>query len=229
MSLLSLLFPGRCLECGRFGQYFCPDCKKAIKVQENQICPVCRRQAIFGQTHFRCRRKTRPEGLTSVFAYRGIIKQAIQKLKYRRLTDLVEELIGLTMPELEPHLKLKFFLSDLVLVPVPLYPLRYRRRGFNQAELLGKELAKKLNWGFEPDALRRVKFTQPQAKLKGQERQANVKDAFEFGSMSSGFSLPATNFVIFDDVWTTGSTVKECVRVLKKAGAKKVWGLTLAR
>ncbi len=216
--LLDFLFPRRCLGCGQWGNYFCQKCVKKVRLVENQVCPVCQRPAVEGKTHPRCQTKYSLDGLTSVFIYEGMIKQAVGKLKYKFITDLAEELIGLV-----PKQKLQ----ARVLIPVPLHSRRQRWRGFNQAELLGKMLAERYGGEMKADILERHKHTKPQVDLKGKERKKNIQGAFRIRSKAK-FEKQA-KFLIFDDVWTTGSTMRECGQVLKRGGAKEAWGLTLAR
>jgi len=218
--LLDFLFPRRCLGCGQWGQYFCKNCIKRLKQIEKQICPVCQRPAINGKTHPRCQTKYSLDGLVSIFAYEGIIKQAIGKLKYKFITDLAEELIRLTSKHMS-------YPKSSILIPVPLHSRRQRWRGFNQAELLGKILAEKFNWQVRTDILVRHKHTKPQVDLKGKERKNNIRGAFKITPKAKIKNLKKV--WLFDDVWTTGSTLRECGQVLKRAGVRKVWGLTLAR
>ncbi|KPJ70345.1 hypothetical protein AMJ51_02210 [Microgenomates bacterium DG_75] len=225
LMLLDFLFPRRCLGCGQWGQYFCEKCINTLKQIEKQICPVCKKPAIGGKTHPRCQTKYSLDGLTSIFIYEGIIKEAIGKLKYKFITDLAEELIDLALPNIKSS---TIYHKSAILIPVPLHPRRQRWRGFNQAELLGKMLADKFGWQVQTDILRRHKHTKPQIKLKGRERRKNIRGAFEINP-NPKFKIINLKFIIFDDVWTTGSTLRECGQVLKRAGAKGVWGLTLAR
>lgn len=106
---------------------------------------------------------------------------------------------------------------------VPMRPKDERRRGFNQAELLGRELGRL--WNIPTvRALEKIKETEPQASLKGAKRLANLHGAFGLANSS----LCAT-ILIVDDVYTTGATLEECSRVLKAGGYERVYGLTLAR
>jgi len=234
MSFTDLLFPRQCLGCGREGGYFCSACQKQIKTLGFQICPVCEKPAINGLTHPRCQTRYTPDGLTSIFPYEGIIKTAISKLKYKFITDLAKELVGSMVRTIELDLlvqfkSLKWFFMDhkSILIPIPLYWRRENWRGFNQSELLGKRLADHFHWQLRTDILIRQKHAQPQVKLKGDERQQNIHGAFKISPNIQIFQYP--NIVIFDDVWTTGSTLNEAAETLKKAGAKRVWGLTICR
>ena len=219
--LLDLFFPKRCLGCDTWGSYFCPQCLKKIRPFKNQICPVCQKLSFFGKTHPGCQTKFSLDGLVSIFPYKKEIKRAIIKLKYKLVTDLARELIEISSSNL--HFPLK---GKLTIVPIPLHPRRERERGFNQAALLGELLAKKQGWKTENKLLKRVVHTPPQVSLKGKQREVNIKGVFELNQELGQKNL---NLVIFDDVWTTGSTLKESGRILKKVGFKKIWGLTLAR
>ncbi len=228
--ILDFLFPKSCLGCHRSGTYFCQDCTRAL-TQKELICPVCARLSIGGATHPICQRKYSLDGLWSLGAYQGALKAAIQKLKYRHVSDLSATLISLIIDywvKFPPH-----FL-DLVkkdrgvgwtIVPVPLHWSRRNWRGFNQSALLGQLLAKNLDITFS-DCLTRTRPTTPQTKLERSARRQNIKNAFELAV--SGRPL-AESVLLIDDVWTTGSTLRECAYVLKRSGAKQVWALTLAR
>ncbi|MBX7158323.1 MAG: ComF family protein [Verrucomicrobiae bacterium] len=111
------------------------------------------------------------------------------------------------------------------LVPVPLFGRRKRWRGFNQAEILAQELAKSVKlpvW----NCLRRIRETETQTHLDRRERQKNVHNAFR---LAKGYEVRDNDYLMIDDVFTTGSTVNECARVLKEHGARKVDVLTIAR
>lgn len=215
--------------CQKLSEYFCPDCQKRIQAIQDLICPVCQRFSVSGQTHFKCQSEFSLNGLLSLFAYQGPIKEAIKKLKYQFVTDLAEELVELALKTIRKEQKVVWKqLKRGVLVPVPLHPRRQRQRGFNQAELLGKVLAEKLSWSVETDFLIRQKHTPSQASLKSRDRQENIKGAFKIRPYSEP-KIQNSKLILFDDVWTTGSTLKEAASVLKKNGARQVWGLTLAR
>jgi len=228
---LDFLFPRRCLGCGKVGSYFCSDCLNLVLLKNDQICPICGKASLGGTTHQFCHRPLGLDGLTSIFTYKGMIAKAIKKLKYKFVRDLAEELIELFLSFCGEEKLFSDFccLPNVVLVPIPLHPRRLRWRGFNQAELLGELIAKNLGIKFVPDLLIRVKNTEPQVKLDKDQRQINIRRAFALNKNSQFDNLEICNFVLFDDVWTTGATLKEAGKVLKRNGAKKVWGLTIAR
>jgi competence protein ComFC len=226
MTLLDLLFPRRCIGCGKVGKYFCRECRLRIKCIEKPICPVCQRPAIDGATHPVCQTKYTLDGLTSFFQYTGIIQKAIKTLKYRFVTDLVSEFINLipfflfNNRAIEP-------LSNAIIIPIPLHSSRLRFRGFNQAEVLGRFLAKRLNIPFKTNILKRIRKTTPQVEMKDRKKRlTNMENVFSVTPNILISQYP--NILLLDDVFTTGATLRSAATVLKRAGAKRVWGLVLA-
>ena len=199
MSWLDLIFPKKCLGCGQGGKYFCDQCRKTIKLN-NQ----------------------RQINATSIFAYSGIIEAAIKALKYQFLTDIKAELNEIMAPALTGAELTDFINLKPSVQPVPLYWRRENWLGFNQAKIIAQIVADKFQLSLS-DYLIRVKETKPQAELKRRERLKNVKGIFKIKNRPKGPVL------VVDDVWTTGATLREAINVLKQAGVKRVWGLTLAR
>jgi ComF family protein len=163
------------------------------------------------------------EGVVSAVAYRGVVKRLVTSFKYR----YVREMAGTLVELLETYTDTEQIGNDAVVVPVPLHPRRERWRGFNQADLLGKAVAEYFGWELAEKALVRRKFTQPQMTLKGEERRKVLVGAFEKGAEIE--KARGKRVVLVDDVWTTGATMRECTKVLRRLGAGEVWGLTLAR
>ena len=230
MSLLDLLFPKTCVGCGKYGGYFCEDCISEIK-QTELVCPFCERQALGGVVHRVCERKYGLDGLWSLGIYEGSLRKAIQKLKYKWVSEIAKELVDITVeywaknsPILLDKIK-KDQGRSWVVTAVPLHPRRQNWRGFNQSELLARMFASKLGLEYQV-MLRRVRNTTPQMKLLSHQRKQNIKNAFEISH-----KLPFSTYkvLLIDDVWTTGSTLKECCYVLKRAGVESVWALTIAR
>lgn len=208
MDLFNFLFPKKCLECGKEGKYICSACIK--KVQPRGL------NVINGMKVY------------SVWKYEGVIRKAIIALKYKYATEIAEELINHLTIQLSNHEH--FFPKNAILVPVPLHWYRKNFRGFNQAEEIGKMLAKKMGWKFIPDLVIRKKFTAPQTELSGPARRRNLKDVFALNpNYLSTDLLIYSSIIVFDDVATTGSTLKEAAKALKGSGAQKIFGLTIAR
>ncbi|MBI2599818.1 ComF family protein [Candidatus Daviesbacteria bacterium] len=229
--LLDTLFPKKCVGCKKEGGYFCQNCIQNIK-QTDLVCPKCDKLAVGGQTHPLCQRRFGLDGLWSLGIYKDSLRLAIQGLKYKGVKDLAKILVGIT---LEYWAKYQPFILDQikkdrgvgwVVIPVPLYWWRGNSRGFNQSSLVGQLVSESLGLAYS-DGLKRIRYTKPQAKLKGKDRHQNIRNAFAPSSNIQISQFP--NILLIDDVWTTGSTIRECCYVLKRAGAKKVWAITLAR
>ena len=200
MDLLNLLFPVSCLECKKPGKYICDTCLSKVRVI-NRFDPL--------------------SNTFSIFNYEGIIRKAIVKIKYNFAYDIAQELANAVVKNMNLDLK------NVILVPIPLHKSRKNWRGFNQSEILGKLIAKNLSWEFNKDLLIRPIEGKNQVGLPQSDRVRNIRGKFAVNNEKAlNFNH---QFVIFDDVVTTGSTLKEAIKVLKKAGAKKVLGLTIAR
>lgn len=231
VSLLDLLFPRKCLSCGKEGSYFCSQCLNYLSLDSQRICPICEKPSIGGHTHTRCLRKDSLDGLTSVFAYKGLIAKAITKLKYKFIFDIAEDLVEVFLSSCGEDIAFGNYCQKEKpnLVPIPLHPHRLRWRGFNQSELLGKIIAENLGLQFIPDLLVRVKNTKPQMELSERERHENIRGAFSLKQQLPNNLITNNSILLFDDVWTSGATIKEAGKILKQNGVKKVWGLTIAR
>jgi ComF family protein len=159
-----------------------------------------------------------------------ILAKLIHYYKYRFVSD-----IGLSLGKiLEKSVLLSSVPLPEMIVPVPLHSRRLRWRGFNQSLLLAQYLGKNLTPGLEipilDKALRRNRYTKPQMEIKNrQKRELNTKDAFGFDKKFDTKKLKGKNIFLIDDIATTGSTLFECAKVLKNKGAKKVYGIVLAR
>ncbi len=207
MGLLDLIFPKKCLECGKSGSYLCVNCLQKVS------------QIGASGKHF------------AAFKYEGVVRKAIIALKYKFVFDIAEELASLFAERIKNS---KLTINNTVLIPVPLHKRRENWRGFNQSEILGRLVAQKLGWGFAPKVVIRLENTIPQAHLGRQERLRNLRGKFAVNESALRSILSEVEglnptFVIFDDVWTTGSTIKEIESVLTKNGIKDVWGMTVAR
>lgn len=225
MSFLDVIFPKRCVGCGRIGRYFCSRCISALPLiaVNEAICPMCGGFAMGGRTHPRCRTRYGLDGLTSFFRYTGVIRRAIKSMKYRLVSDLAHDLVSIVPEQMFRFWELS---SGAIIVPVPLHVTRERDRGFNQAEVIGRELGMVLHIPMQTDMLRRTKQTAPQVALSNrEERLINMKGIF---AVTAGYKR-AMNILLVDDVFTTGATLRSAAATLKRAGTHTVWGVTLAR
>jgi ComF family protein len=178
-------------------------------------------------THPRCKTRYSLDGLCTPFCYLGGIRKGIKLIKFKRVKDIIPMMAKLVLMQKESLAFQKFIDTKPTLVPVPLYSSRKRSRWFNQSEELAIEIGSRLHLPVESNLLLRIKKTKPQSELHKSERLGNIKGAFQINS-SSNFKLP-TSVIVIDDVWTTGATMREAGNVLKRAGVKRVWCLTVAR
>lgn len=158
----------------------------------------------------------------SVFRHEGVIRKAIIALKYKFATDIAGEIADISTPKLR-KLNLP---KKAILVPIPMFWYKKNFRGFNQAEILGEMVAGKMGWGFEPNLLIKEKPTKAQVELKGSERRQNLRHTFD---ADPKFRVKNTNYIIFDDVLTTGSTINEAENALRGCGADRIFKLTITR
>ena len=224
--LLDFFFPKKCLSCGSEGQYLCPSCLTKLKTPK-QVCLECGRFSVNGITHPECKTLFSLDGLSSVWPYRGVIRKAIITLKYKFAYDVADEISFQASKILQNRPPVSTF-RKVLLVPIPLSRSRENWRGFNQSAYLGREIAKNLGWQFIPDFLLRKRFVKPQTGLTRKDRLKNIFGSFSFNSKYKKISR-AYQILVIDDVFTTGATMREVGRVLKKQGFKKVWGLTIAK
>ena len=225
MSIADLLFPKKCLECGREGSYICASCIAKLKTL-SQVCIECGRPSIDGMTHVACKRPLGLDGLIFIWPYGGVVRKALLALKYKYAKQIAEELAQYSLLFLRKRYVI--LPPESTLIPIPLYWYRENWRGFNQTEEIGKLISKEMDWDFQPELLIRKRLKRPQAQLKKEERSKNIRGAFSLNPHYSSFIIH-NSVILFDDVLTTGSTLKEACKVLKRKGAKNVWGLTIAR
>jgi ComF family protein len=177
-----------------------------------------------------CLGETPLAGVFAVLDYHNpLVKECIHTYKYNSIESLAKPL-GKKMIDILSHTEIP--LPDL-LIPIPLHPLRYRYRGFNQSEFLAREIATHLTPSFSyplsTDILKRSQLTKPQASLKNKEqRVSNLKDVFTLDTEKAHI-LKEKSIWLIDDVSTTNTTLTQASIPLKKAGAKEVWGIVLAR
>ncbi len=227
--LTDLFFPKFCFNCGKEGYYLCPDCLSLIDVLEEQYCPICQKRVIDGKTCLGCRSKTRIDGVYSAVSYQNkLIKKLISRFKYRPfIKDLSKTLASLIITHFYLSNKLDFLITEKsILVPVPLAQKKLKLRGFNQSEEIARELSQSLKIPLVNNALIKIKNTQAQTELSKEQRKENIKGAFFCKDKEQ---VKDKKIFLIDDVFTTGATMEECAKVLKFAGAREVWAITVAR
>jgi ComF family protein len=232
---IDIIYPPRCHICRSFisddrGQnpHFCSDCLASIAMIRPPLCTTCGIpfHSFSDENHLceRCLRK-RPffDKLRAPYLYQGQIMEAIHQMKYGGKPYLAKSLGALlasfASDWLEDH-------GRYLMIPVPLHPQRLRERGYNQSLLLSRVMSPLLGMDIDLLSLRRVKYTRSQTGLNSEERKRNVRGAF---ALEKSKEFKGRSIILVDDVATTGYTMNECARVLKKAGCDKVLCLVLAR
>lgn len=226
-KFLSLVFPKRCVSCGAAGQLICSGCEEQFVYSEIQVCPECNKAAIGGFTHALCVKSYSAERSVSIFKYSGPAKEAIGQIKYYGVKILVPKLVELSTSYLS-SLDISFG-SDSIFIPVPIHPIKRLERSFNQAECIAMELSKKLGPKVLSDILIRKEDTVSQTSLDRAQRELNVKGVFSLSCTQDANLVSGRDVVIIDDVFTTGATLRECAKVIKRAGARYVYLFALAK
>lgn len=227
------LFPPLCLSCtevldSSHQEVFCPECRRQITFITGSCCPVC--GIIFPDSpsgHHLCGSCLENRHWFSfaraAVAYDGVILNAIHQFKYgRNITTgaaLASFLADFNFADMD------FGIFDAI-VPVPLHIKRLRERGFNQSLILARALGEKHSLDIDFSLLKRHKLTLTQTGLNKKEREKNISGAFVAARPAK---IRGRNFILVDDVYTTGATINECAKTLVKAGASQVAVLTLAR
>ena len=234
-KFIDIIYPARCHICRTFfsngmgtNNHFCKECLDSFSKIGPPLCPVCGIPfgSISEENHLceKCLRK-RPifDSLGAPYIYEGRIMDAIHQMKYAGKTYLADSLGPLMASFVIKWLDTT---EGLLIMPVPLHPKRLRERGFNQALLLARAIMPALGAEMDFLSLRRIIYTRSQTGLNSGERKRNVRRAF---TMDRQRGLKGKTVLLVDDVATTGSTMNECARVLKNAGAERVFCLALAR
>jgi len=231
-TILDIVFPIKCVGCGQSKTFLCDICLTTIPVHTNHFCPVCEKHPTpYGQICIECLGQCSLDGLLVASSYKNtLLSKIIHLYKYRFIRTLNQPLGRLLVQSV---IQSEIPLPDM-LCPVPLHSLRLRWRGFNQSELLTQELSMTLIPQFfipVTNRLIRTRFTVPQMSIHDtHKRNKNIIGAFAWKSASSETSSLQGKYIwLIDDVATTAFTLNECAHILKQNGAKKVFGVVLAR
>jgi len=170
------------------------------------------------------------EAVKSFFRYTPLVRKIIKQIKYQLVSEAIVDFLRIIptskLEELQLYNKIA---AASIIIPVPLHRQRLAKRGFNQSTGISSFFANYLNQTINEAVLKRTKNTSPQVSFtSARERYLNIRGVFDLNENNLTI-IKGKNFVIVDDVWTTGSTIKEICRLLKRHGAYKVFGLTVAR
>lgn len=207
--MINTIFPPTCGICGKIDEnYLCKKCETKIT---NQACFLveCNIEEI--------------SELMYIFKYEGEIRNLILQYKFKEKAYLYKTLVKFLLKNEKIYKKTKNY--DII-IPVPISKKRYKERGYNQSLLIAKEISKNLKIGIKKDILIKTKNIIEQSKLNKEEREKNIEKVYEVRKTKE---LENKKILIIDDIYTTGNTVKECARTLKKLNPKNIGVLTIAK
>ncbi len=227
-KILNLIYPPTCGICGKLNENFL--CKRCEKILESEV--------VFGLDKYKNikRKKERKENIKNnfndkkyfnehlyIFLYQGIIRRIILKYKFQEESYLYKTFVNFLLKNENFFEKIEKY--DTI-VPVPISKKRQKTRGYNQSELVAKEIAYNSNLILETECLYKIKNIVEQSKLNKEERLKNIQGVYKLVNKEK---LYKKKILLLDDIFTTGSTVNECARVLRKAQPKEIGVFTLAK
>ncbi|MBN2541593.1 ComF family protein [bacterium] len=228
-DILYFIYPPVCMLCSRSleenEKLICFDCESDLDSMPFALCPFCEGIVLPDQNHCAAghSEKLDIEFIRPFGTYTEGMRQLIHSLKYDRKLS-VAEILGVKLSEM---IKREFHFKGFdAYIPTPLHKTKKRSRGYNQSDVIANVLSRETNIPVLRKVLVRKRFTTTQTALNKEERAQNVKGAFEVDDKSL---VAGRNFILVDDVYTTGATLREMARVLKEAGAGRIAAVTLAK
>lgn len=233
-SLLNFIFYPVCSGCDVPGESVCRQCVDDFKPARLK-CHKCDRKNPYGIYCVKCTDKYTPERVLALYHFDKTLKELIHSFKYEdekeladifseKMADYIQSVKFTGFTPLEKTAKRPLSLTGFTLAPIPISKKRQRFRGYNQSELLAREIAKKTGLEYA-DILQRNPRQNSQVQAGSRKkRKANVKGAF---ILKKNLEIPS-KILLVDDVITTGATIEEATKILKKAGVKEVIALALA-
>lgn len=209
--LLNFIYPSKCGICEKIcDDFICPNCKNNIeKLEFNKLKKFLVRPL---DEHF------------YIFKYEGIIRQKIINYKFNDKAFLYNFFLRIILKNKKVYCFIKKY--DII-IPVPVHKKRKNQRGYNQTELIARKIAQNIDdVEYLDNCLIKTKNTKPQSKLKENERKHNLIGVYE---VNNKLKIKNKKILLFDDVYTTGSTANECSKALKEAGAEEVGILSIAK
>lgn len=227
LKLIELLFPKTCMGCGKFikinavNKWLCKDCEEDFELADSKYykCEKCGRIIDYiGTCEFCSQNDVYYDQGYTIFEYEGKIRKSIINYKFNEMkcfSDYYSEIMA-------DYFNNKCSNEYDYVTSVPLYRSKYWARGYNQSEVIAKKFSNKINVPYNR-ILKKIINTKQQSTLSATNRHKNIKDAFMCIK-----DIQNKNILIIDDILTTGSTINECCKTLKAAGAKKVDFIVLA-
>ena len=201
--ILDYIFPPTCTICNKFGQaYLCKECEKELE------------KYLYNN---------KEKDVFHLFVYKEIIREKMIQFKFNDKSYMYHMFCEIFVKNKKAC---EFLKSYDIIIPVPIHKKRKHQRGYNQSELIARELASKLGVTIYTDILKKTKNTKPQSLLDAKDRKKNTQGVY---IVENSEKIKNKNVVILDDIYTTGATVNECKKMIKLAGAKNVGILTIAK
>lgn len=210
--ILDLIYPPVCGICKKISkENLCNECR--LKLDKYKI--NANRKLKEGNMYF--------DEAFHIFKYDGLVRDIVISYKFQNKAYLYKTFSKIILKNEKAYSFLKKY--DII-IPVPIHKKRRQKRGYNQTELIAKEIAKNTNLELQNNVLIKSLNIVPQSELNKNERKENIKNVFKLTNFEK---IRNKNIIIFDDIYTTGSTLNECARVLKNAECKKIGILTIAK
>lgn len=207
-TLLSYIAPHYCYGCGATGSLLCQSCLEVVKQHRYQLCVICGQPCVSGNV---CRRHTLPYGeLDCVLWRRGVVARLIDDYKFHRVraaSGVLARLLDELLPEYD---------ASMVVVPVPTAPANIRKRGYDHMLLIARQFARRRGLRVERPLVRQTNVTQHYARSAA-ERRAQARQFFR--ARGAQVDVP---YLVLDDIFTTGSTIKAVAQTLRDAGARDI-------
>ena len=236
IKLLDVIYPRRCVLClsaprvaDKLSIELCEDCQNDLQLIKAACtqCGIALKNTQTDQLCGQCLQKSPPyDQVISVYHYQQPLVWLIQQMKFNKKILLARLLAQLMARHLQQHWENKSLSIPDAIIPVPLHHKRQHERHFNQAEELARVISKTLQCPIDTQYIERHLNNQQQSGLDAKQRKKNVKGAFRIKNKKNTRYQHVT---IIDDVMSTGSTVSEVTKILKKSGIKKVDIWVLAR
>lgn len=225
--LYEMLFPRSCYGCGQKQTYLCDACIEKYTLPHS-ICIRCQDRIPAGKLKTECKKNLHLNRLFTCSNYQSKpLADLVHDLKYRRARELSNTLAALASHWLNENILPEDMNKIDVVVEVPMFKKMERERGFNHAALIAEAIAEAQSLSYQKGVLLKKSKTSSQVTTKNKkEREKNLVGVFK---VADDADLVQKNVLLIDDVITTGSTLRECAKALRLAGAKEVWGLAIAK
>ncbi len=231
---LDLLFPRRCLGCLEFlvddsPKYLCRPCWRSVSFQTGFACAFCLAPVAAGKICPFCIKDHHLDRLLVTAGYESkLVERVLKVLKYRFVKDAADDIADLMAKYLKPKIEtLNLEPEAVVITAVPLHRRRLNWRGFNQSEIIARKIARHFGWPASFEILRRNRRRRAQADIK--DKDSRIKNVSGIFVCPEPRAVSGKRVLLLDDIATTGSTLNDCARALKAAGASEVIGFVFAR